>query len=92
VLGGLHHECALQPVGLSLVDRVFADHNGVMIGAGIYVITDQQHPHAHVEQVYNTEPVQMGRLVVTSTATQSTSGGLVQTVELSTEVNVTATL
>jgi hypothetical protein len=38
-----------------------------------YAITDLHHPHAHVEPIYNTDPIQMGRLVYTVTTSSASS-------------------
>jgi hypothetical protein len=67
VLTGLLNEFTVVPMNKCIVYGVVT----------AYAITDLHHPHAHVEQVYNTDPIQMGRLVVTTTSSANSQALLI---------------
>jgi hypothetical protein len=51
----------------------YAEYGTVIMTASVYAITDLHHPHAHVEQIYNTDPIQMGRLIYAVTTSSVSS-------------------
>jgi hypothetical protein len=55
----------------------YVRYGTVIMSASVYGIVDLHHPHAHVEQVYNTDPIQMGRLVVTTTSSANSQALLI---------------